>query len=70
MCEERAVDRVDDIVERVMAGNACLEGQQAAEEVMVHLAPEPDFHEILMPDNVPQSTSNSISGKGYSTFQD
>ena len=47
LCEERAVDRVDDIVEGVMTGNACLEGQQATEELMVHLAPAPDLHEIF-----------------------
>ena len=42
-----AVDGVDDVVEGVVAGNARLERQQAAQEVLVHLPPPPDLHEIL-----------------------
>jgi len=49
LSEQHAVDGVDDIVEGVMTGNACLEGQQAAEELMMHLAPAPDLHEIFCP---------------------
>ena len=45
----RAVDGVDDVVQRVVAGNPCLEGQQAAEELLMHLAPAPDLDEVLRP---------------------
>ena len=47
--KERPVDGVDDVVQGVVAGDPGLVGQQAAEEVLVHLTPAPDLHEILSP---------------------
>jgi len=32
-----------------VTGNASLERQQAAEEILVHVPPTPDLHEILSP---------------------
>ena len=70
LCEERAVDRVDDIVERVMTGNACLEGQQAAEELRCIWPQRLISTKSSAPASVPHSTTNRTSGKGYRTFQD
>ena len=47
--EQPAIHGVDDIVQRVVARNASLEGQQATKKTLMHLPPAPDLNEILRP---------------------
>ena len=45
--EEVCVQRVDDVVERVVGRQTAFVGQEAAQEVQALLAPRPDLHEVV-----------------------
>ena len=68
--EQRAADRVDDVVERVVAGDARLVGQHASQKLLVHVTQRLISTKSSAPASVPHSTSSNTSGSGNKTFQD
>jgi hypothetical protein len=67
--ERLRIERVDDIVECVVARNAVGVGQEAAQECEVLVAPSSISTKSSAPARLAARISNMISGSGYVTFQ-